>query len=66
MNQDIELLKERQRIFTYTTSTQWIGDKVGSLRAEGKNSMTVSSPPEFKGTPNLWTPEEMFVGAIEM
>jgi organic hydroperoxide reductase OsmC/OhrA len=26
----------------------------------------MSSPPEFKGERNVWTPEEMFVGSLEM
>ena len=65
MNIEAEVQEKQKQIFTYTTTVQWLGDKIGSLNCEGKSPVTVSSPPEFKGTPNLWTPEEMFVGAIE-
>ena len=26
--------------------------------------MDIGSPPEFKGEPGLWSPEELFVGAL--
>ena len=58
--------KERRRAFTFTTSARRIGDNVGTLASGEKNSLVVSSPPEFKGPPDLWSPEDMFVGALEM
>ena len=61
-----EQTKERHRILKYTTSAQSIGDKVGSLTSGTKKPLTVSSPPEFHGPTDLWTPEDMFVGALEM
>lgn len=56
----------RQKQFTYSTSVAWSGGREGVLDSAGKESFTVSSPPEFKGTPGYWTPEDMFVGALEM
>jgi organic hydroperoxide reductase OsmC/OhrA len=59
-------VKERKKVLMFRTSVQWISDKIGTLSAEDKAPFTFSSPPEFKGTPELWTPEELFVGALEM
>jgi len=64
--QTSELIKDRHKVFTYVTSARRIGDNVGTLTSRAKNPMIVSSPPEFKGPPDLWTPEDMFVGALEM
>jgi organic hydroperoxide reductase OsmC/OhrA len=56
----------RQKSFTYKTSAQWTTGKTGILSAEGKPPIKVSSPPEFKGEPGMWTPEEMFVASVEV
>jgi organic hydroperoxide reductase OsmC/OhrA len=58
--------KTRYRTFTYKTSTRWIEGRSGMLESEGKPSLRISSPPEFKGEPGLWTPEHMFVACVEM
>jgi peroxiredoxin-like protein len=56
----------RTKSFTYKTSTVWIEGRSGTLSSEGKPTIRISSPPEFKGERNAWTPEEMFVGSVEM
>lgn len=56
----------RTRSFTYKTSTVWSDGRSGTLSSEGKPAVRMSSPPEFKGERNVWTPEEMFVGSLEM
>jgi peroxiredoxin-like protein len=56
----------RTRSFTYKTSTVWTEGRSGTLSSEGKPTIRISSPPEFKGERNAWTPEEMFVGSVEM
>jgi organic hydroperoxide reductase OsmC/OhrA len=35
------------------------------MTSDGKMPIGFSSPPEFKGEPGLWTPEDLFVGALE-
>ena len=55
----------KQKKFTYNTAVRWTGDRMAVLSSAHKSDLTVSSPPEFKGTPGLWTPEDMFVGALE-
>jgi organic hydroperoxide reductase OsmC/OhrA len=34
------------------------------LSAAGKPNIVVGSPPEFKGEPDIWAPEELLVGSL--
>ena len=54
-----------RKSFTYRTSTEWLGRRNAKISAAGKTPLPISSPPEFKGEPGLWTPEDFFVGAVE-
>jgi peroxiredoxin-like protein len=58
--------KVKHKSFTYTTGLTWIEGKIGTLVSDGKPEFQISSPPEFKGNAGMWTPEDMFVGAVEM
>ena len=58
--------KVKHKSFTYTTGLTWIEGRTGTLASEGKPPVQISSPPEFKGNAGMWTPEDMFVGAVEM
>lgn len=51
--------------YTYSTGLEWRGGRAGELRSEGKSSFRVVSPPEFKGEAGFWTPEDLFVSAVE-
>lgn len=56
----------RHKTFTYTTAVEWQQARQGKLSSDVKPVLQVSSPPEFKGTPGLWTPEDMFVASAEI
>lgn len=56
----------RHKSFTYNVKTTWSHEKIGAIDSDGKPTVTVASPPEFKGTPGLWTPEDLFVAAIDV
>lgn len=56
---------KRYKTFEYTTNTTWKQNRVGIIGSNGKPALEVASPPEFKGVPGVWTPEDMFVAAIE-
>ncbi len=56
----------RPKPFTYHTNLSDVKGRIATLSSEGKPPLTVSSPPEFKGEPGLWTPEDFFVAAIEV
>lgn len=57
---------KKYKTFTYNTNVAWKSDRQGFLNSEGKPQIDVSSPPEFKGIPNVWTPEDLFVAALEI
>lgn len=59
-------VQARPKSFTYRTSIEWLGGRNGRFTAPGRESLVISSPPEFKGEEGFWTPEDLFVGAIEM
>jgi organic hydroperoxide reductase OsmC/OhrA len=56
----------KPKSFTYRTGVTGVEGRSASLQAEGKPSLCVASPPEFKGVANVWTPEDFFVAAIEV
>ena len=58
--------KARHKAFTYRTSTDWTSGRSGVLGAAGRPALSVSSPPEFKGEAGRWTPEDLFVAAIDL
>ena len=52
------------RSFRYRASTIWSSARRGLLQAAEKPAIIVGSPPEFKGEPNIWAPEELLVGSV--
>jgi len=58
-------IQTKHKTFLYHTNLSWVGKKRGIVHSDGKPGFGVSSPPEFKGEAGIWTPEDMFVAAIE-
>jgi len=56
--------KKLYKSFQYQTETRWLEGHRGVISASARPGIEVSSPPEFKGEPGLWTPEELLVAAI--
>jgi organic hydroperoxide reductase OsmC/OhrA len=50
--------------FRYKAQTTWTSERVGILSGAGKPNIIVGSPPEFKGKPDNWAPEELLVGSV--
>lgn len=50
--------------FRYKAKTTWTSARRGLLSAVDKPNIGVGSPPEFKGEPDVWTPEELLVGSL--
>ena len=57
--------KVKHKTFTYHTRVKWTGGRAGMLASEGKPDMKVASPPEFRGEAGVWTPEDLFLAAVE-
>lgn len=52
------------REFRFPVQVVWQGGRRTRARVEGKQPLSVATPPEFKGTdPDLWSPEDAFVAA---
>ncbi len=51
----------------YDVSVRWDGDRKGTMRSRVLDeAVEVATPPEFpKGMPGIWSPEHLFVAAIE-
>ena len=58
--------KKAFKIFHYNTQLRWSGERRGESSSEDKPSLEVAAPPEFKGHAGLWTPEDLFVAAVEI
>jgi organic hydroperoxide reductase OsmC/OhrA len=56
----------RAKSFTYKTCTTWTEGRSGTIASDGKPTLKISSPPEFKGERGVWTPEDLFVGSVEV
>lgn len=54
-----------RKSFTYRTSVEWLGRRAGMLSSQAKMPFRVASPPEFRGEPDVWSPEDLFVAAID-
>jgi peroxiredoxin-like protein len=50
--------------YTYTTEVEWTGERRGDLSAPHLPDLEVDAPPEFKGHEGAWTPEHLFVAAV--
>ena len=56
--------KGEDKTFHYRTRTTWRGARQGVLSASGKLDVIVGSPPEWKGRPDNWAPEELLVASV--
>jgi organic hydroperoxide reductase OsmC/OhrA len=52
------------KAFRYKAKTTWSSARRGLLSAADKPNIVVGSPPEFKGEPDIWAPEELLVGSV--
>jgi peroxiredoxin-like protein len=50
--------------FYYETRVEWAGEKRGRLGAPGLPDVAVATPPEFRGHGGVWSPEHLFVAAV--
>ena len=50
--------------FRYRNNLTWDTARRGRTSAPGKPDIEIGSPPEFKGAPDVWAPEEMLVAAL--
>jgi peroxiredoxin-like protein len=56
--------KKTRKSFRYQTQAVWEQARKIKASAAGKPDLGISSPPEFKGDQGVWTPEDLFVTAL--
>lgn len=57
-------LKVKPKTFHYQVGVRWSREKRGVLTVAGKPDLEVASPPEFRGHPGIWSPEDLLVAAV--
>jgi peroxiredoxin-like protein len=60
----MQSVQTKPKVFHYQVKSRWSGQRRGHLSAAGKPELEVASPPEFKGHPGIWTPEDLLVAAV--
>ena len=51
--------------YRYETRLKWKDEAQAELSAQGKPDLLVGPPPEFGGQDSWWSPEHLFVAAVE-
>ena len=57
-------MTQPQDIHEYDTVVQWTGERRGMLSLEGRPDITVGTPTEFGGHPDVVSPEDRFVASV--
>ena len=56
--------KIRHKEFRFPVQVVWQAGRRTTARVDGKASLRMATPPEFRGTdPDIWSPEDAFVAA---
>jgi organic hydroperoxide reductase OsmC/OhrA len=57
-------IKAKPKVFHYQVGVRWDSEKRGVLTVPGKPDLQIASPPEFRGHPGIWSPEDLLVAAV--
>jgi organic hydroperoxide reductase OsmC/OhrA len=56
--------KKQYRTFHFENSVAWKSGFRGTLSASAHPAIEIGNPPAFKGTPDVWCPEDLLIGAL--
>ncbi|TAM78945.1 MAG: OsmC family peroxiredoxin, partial [Acidobacteria bacterium] len=56
--------KKTFKVFHFKNAVAWQTAKRGTMTNIGHREVEIGSPPEFKGTEDVWCPEELLIGAV--
>ena len=59
-------MEARSKKYTYRATVRWTEQKKGVMASAGKPDLPVATPPEFKGHEGIWSPEDLFVSAVNV
>ena len=54
----------KRKSWQYENTVTWQGETKGLLSAADKPDIQVATPPEFRGHPGIWTPEDLLVASV--
>jgi organic hydroperoxide reductase OsmC/OhrA len=58
--------KPRPKSFRFSTNLEWTEGRSAILKGiEAKPELRIAPPPEFRGDPGSWSPEHLFVSAVD-
>lgn len=52
------------QVHRYETAVEWTSGRQGKLSTPGRPVIEVGAPPEFGGPEDVWSPEQLCVGAV--
>lgn len=52
--------------YLFNTNLEWTVQRKGRLATQGMPNIEVGTPVEFSGHPNIWSPEHLFIGSVEV
>jgi organic hydroperoxide reductase OsmC/OhrA len=56
--------KKQYRTFHFENGVSWKSGFRGTLSSSGHSAIEIGNPPVFKGTPDVWCPEDLLIGAL--
>ncbi|MCP9475651.1 MAG: OsmC family protein [Nitrospira sp.] len=59
-------MEVRSKEYHYHTTVRWTEQRKGIISCAGKPDVEVATPPEFKGHPDIWSPEDLFVASANI
>ena len=57
-------MENKREPFFYDSEVEWTEQRRGRLRAPRLPALEVAAPPEFQGHEGCWTPEHLYVAAV--
>lgn len=59
-------MMNEQLPYVYETEVEWKSARKGEVRSANLPALEVAAPPEFKGHEAIWTPEHLYVAAVNV
>lgn len=60
----MEQQRKKYRAFHFENTVVWNSAFSGTLSTSGHAAVAIGNPPAFKGTPDVWCPEDLLIGAL--
>jgi len=58
--------RRTHRVFRFRNNVTWKTGRAGVISASGKPDLATSSPPEFGGRAEYWSPEDLFAATVNV